>query len=229
MADRLQTVGHAFEAISAKGAGLRRGLVATRSRLAWHEVGIGLAAAVILIICGVWIGNVLVRDTTVDNQASQQAQNREAPPTPAPKLANPFKKNSLAKAKTLVAKLMDCDLKLAQAQTPRQRVEALAELATLLQRETTDLSKSAGIAELNKLAGLYRQVIHDGMLPQARELPMPERMEILPGVTSQLAQAERETQQAARTTPRSAEALRLIAAAAHDGDVQLRELMEGLE
>jgi hypothetical protein len=203
-----------------------------RSRFAgrWHEVGIGLAAAVVLVVCGLWIGNLLTRGSA-DNP--QEAQTEGPAPASGP-LPNPFPrkaaKNPFASGKTLVAKLMDCDLKLAQAQSPRQRVEALSELATLLHRETTDLSKSAGTLELTKLAGLYKQVIHEGMLPQARELPMEERMEILPGVTAQLGKAGREAEQSARSTPRSAEALRLIAAAAHDGDVQLRELMqEGLE
>jgi hypothetical protein len=199
----------------------------SRLRLAWHEVGIGLAAAVVLIVCGAIIGNTLLRDVATDEQGSQQAQSQQT--APAPKLTNPFKKGPVAPGKTLVAKLMDCDLKLAQAQSPRERLEALAELASLLQRETTDLSKWAGAAELGKLAGLYQQVIQDGMLPQARELPMEERQALLPGVTAQLAQAERETQQAARTTPRSAEALRTIAAAARDGELRLRELLEGLE
>jgi len=49
-------------------------------------------------------------------------------------------------------------------------------------------------------------------------------------VTAQLGKAGREAEQTARATPRSAEALRLIAAAAHSGGLQLRELMqEGLE
>jgi hypothetical protein len=203
----------------------------------WLEVAVGLAAAVVLIVCGLWIGNMLSRSSSTQADSSQQAQIEEPAPLPSPstgKLQDPLKNNghksSYPKGKTLVAKLMDCDLKLAQAQTPRQRVEALAELATLLHRETTDLSQSAGLAELNKLAALYRQVIQDGMLPQARELPMEERREVLPGVTAQLVQVQREAQQTARNTPRSAEALRLIAAAAHDGDAHLRELMsEGLE
>jgi hypothetical protein len=205
-----------------------------RARLAgrWHEVGFGLAAAVVLIACGLWLGNWLSRTTPADDVPPPLAQNQE--PEAVAKAPNPFKKgdkkNPFAKGKTLVAKLMDCDLKLAQAQTPRQRIEALAELASLLHRETSELCRSAGPAELNKLAALYKQVIHDGMLPQARELPMGERMEILPAVTAQLAKAERDAVETARVTPGSAAALQAIAAAAHDGDVQLRELMqEGLE
>jgi hypothetical protein len=198
----------------------------------WHEVGIGLAAAVVLIACGLWLGNMLTHSSSPEDVAPPQAQNQS--PDAVAKAPNPFKKgdkqNPFVKGKTLVAKLMACDLKLAQAQTPKQRVEALAELASLLHRETTELSQSAGPAELNKLAALYKQVIQDGMLPQARELPMDERMEVLPGVTAQLAKAERDAAESARATPRSAAALQAIAAAAHDGDVQLRELMqEGLE
>jgi hypothetical protein len=211
---------------------LRLAMSALRSRLAgrWREAGIGLAAAVVLVACGLWLGNHLAQAPAVDNgYASQQVQS-DQPSRTKPPLTNPFdgknSKQAPPRGKTLMAKVMECDLKLAEAQTPADRVTALAELAAVLQKETTLLSKSAGTAELNKLAGLYKQVIQDGVVPRARELPMEQRKDVLSVVAVQLGEARREAEQLALSTPRSAEALQTIAAAARDGDAQLRELMQ---
>jgi hypothetical protein len=208
---------------------------AVRLQLAghWREAGMGLAAAVVLVACGLWLGSALSRTKpAVTAPADEQAKNPEMAPMskPRPDPFNSAKQPAPPSSKTLVAKVMECDLKLAQAQTPRERVEALAELANVLQRETALLSKSARPTELNKLASLYKQVIQDGVLPRARELPMEERKEVLPTVTAQLGHARREAEQLAKSTPRSAEAMQTIAFAARDGDLQLRGLLqEGLE
>jgi hypothetical protein len=200
-----------------------------RAQQQWRQIAVGLAAAVVLVASGIWLGNMLSRPSgTGPRKAIQQAQN--SGPAPGVKSQpDPFNSNQkpeTARGKTLVAKVMECDLKLAGAQTPRQRVEALAELANVLQRETVLLITSAGPAELNKLAGLYKQVIQDGVLPRARELPMDERRDVLSSVTAQLGKAKREAEQLAQSTPRSAEAMQRIAAAARQGDQQLRELMQ---
>src|SRR5262249_38743593 len=133
------------------------------------------------------------------------------------------------KVSPLVGKLLECDLKLAEADTPRQRVLALAELADLLQQETRDLSKSSQppAAELVKLAALYKQVIQDGIVPRAKELPMGDRV-VLQGVATQLAKTQTSAEQLADSAPLSpsVEALRVIALASRDGDARLRELMQ---
>jgi hypothetical protein len=157
-------------------------------------------------------------------KATEPAPSAKAPPQPIDR-KNDQKTPLGPRTKTLVAKLMECDLKLAEAETARERLEALTELAEVLHRETTLLSKSAPRAELTKLAGLYKQVIKEGVVARARELPMPQRKEVLGSVAAELAKTRRDAEKSAQAAPRSAEALLLIAAAAGDGDAQLRQLM----
>jgi hypothetical protein len=121
---------------------------------------------------------------------------------------------------------MACDLKLAEAETTGERVKALAELADALQMETQLLSKSAPPAELNKLAVFFKKVIEDGVVARARDLPMGERVDVLKEVAAQLAKTTSETETLAQAAPQSAPALRMIAAAAREGDATLQKLMQ---
>src|SRR5205823_5793347 len=113
----------------------------------------------------------------------------------------------------------------AEADTPRKRVETLAELADALHRETHTLAPEAPIKDLQDLASLYEQVIHDGVVPRARTLPAAERREVLVPIRTQLARVERDAERLAEKASSAAPLLQ-IAAAARKGDQQLRALME---
>jgi hypothetical protein len=186
-------------------------------RFAWVA-----AAAVGLIACGVWLGNWMSRTTPSDESAPQiLAKAPEANPLPPRDTKPP----AFAGGESLSAKVMKCDLRLAKAQTVRERVEALVELADVLQRETRLLAKSTPSAKLEKLAGLYKRVLEEGVVARARDLAMDERKDVLPQVTAQLTKTRLDVERSAVTLPDAADALRQIASAAGDADVVLRELM----
>jgi hypothetical protein len=202
------------------------------------------AAAVVLLACGVWLGMWLARTAPPEPtgpgpqvKAPEEKSKTSSSIDPFAKKANagnkkPDRKDTkqavplLADATPLVTKLMACDLKLAEAETTGERVKALAELADALQMETQLLSKSAPPAELNKLAVFFKKVIEDGVVARARDLPMGERVDVLKEVAAQLAKTTSETETLAQAAPQSAPALRMIAAAAREGDATLQKLMQ---
>ncbi|MCI0456662.1 MAG: hypothetical protein L0Z62_06745, partial [Gemmataceae bacterium] len=173
-------------------------------------------AAAVLIGCGVYLGVWLAQSVPAPRPAEPVAKGE--PPVPD---------------QDLVARLLECDLRLAEADSPRKRVETLAELADTLHRESRALSQGDGAQELQALARLYERVIEKGVVPRAREMPAgQERLEALKPIVAQLAQAEREARQLAerlaQKSARTSEPLRQIAAAAKTGDRELRGLMEGV-
>ncbi|HYV34462.1 MAG TPA: hypothetical protein VE988_02085 [Gemmataceae bacterium] len=202
------------------------------------------AAAVVLIGCGIWFGMWLARTNTPDGTVPPDVAKGPEQTSKPPQSVDPFGKKGtsknkkpgkkddniappvLADATPLLAKLMACDLKLAEAETTGDKVKALAELADALQMETQMLSKSAPPAELNKLAGFFKKVIDDGIVARAKELPMGERVEVLKDVAAQLTKTTNETALLAQSSPKSAEALRTISSAARDGDAILQKLMQ---
>jgi hypothetical protein len=212
-------------------------------RPSWALAAVAVAAAV-LIACGIWLGNWLARSVPGDGKEPvPQAQGPEnktpanQPPGPSnnKKIEDPFKKKDpkkppvLVKSPALMAKLMEYDLKLAAPKSARERVETLAAMADALQEETKILARSAKPAELLKLAQLYRQVIHDGVVVRAGDLPMDQRQEVLVVVTRQLARTEAEAKKLAKQVPAAKAAFDEIADASRAGDLQLHKLMEGTE
>src|SRR5262249_21225359 len=122
---------------------------------------VAVAAAAVLIASGIWLGTFLARGPE-EQQAIVKPAPKDQPQPPAP---------------PLMAQLVECDVRLAQAETPKQRVEALAHLADALWRETHTLGDANGGAakEVAELAGLYERVVRDGVVPRARTLPRPQR------------------------------------------------------
>jgi hypothetical protein len=161
----------------------------------------GAAAAAVLIACGILLGRVLTR--------------QEPPVAEAPLAEQDF-----------VIRLVDCDTRLAETDSPSKRVQTLAELADALHRESDALRRAnGGEDELREVARLYARVIREGIVARARTLPRDERRQVLDPIVNRLARAEREArQQAARTTHASAPLLQ-IADAARDGAHALREVV----
>jgi hypothetical protein len=167
----------------------------------------GVAAAILLVVCGYLLGSLLSRSF-------------HQPPATGPQAAD------AQPVRALVARLIECDLRLAEADTPRKRVEALTDAAEALDAETRALSAAADPDDLKELAQLYDQVVRDGVVPRARDLPRGQRRQVLDPIVAQLARTEQEANQlAGRATPAAAASLRLLAAAAGHGDRQLRALM----
>jgi hypothetical protein len=126
---------------------------------------------------------------------------------------------------SFLATLFKRDLRLAVAETPRERLEALLDLADDLRGQTRTGLLVAAAEDLENLAQLYDQVIREGVVAGARKLPRGQRRELLDPIADRLTRtgldADRE---AGRVPESSAEALRLIAAAARDAGDQLRTL-----
>ena len=165
----------------------------------------GAAAAAVLIGCGVLLGLAqLRRDQTADLPRVNVAE-------PEP---------------DLVARLVECDARLAAAEASHKQVEELAEMADALRREGQALRRAdAGAAEMGEVARLYAKVIREGVVARARALPTAERRQVLHPIATRLARAAQEARQLANGHAAPAPLLQ-IAQAARDGDRQLRELME---
>jgi hypothetical protein len=181
-----------------------------RPRWRWAAAGFaGLSAACVLIAAGFMLADWLSgpapnSDIVADNTGPQ------AKPQP-----------------TLVSQLVALDVTLAEAETPRRRVETLAKLADSLHGESQSLAKAAGSKELDSLAQLYGQVVREGLVPRARKLPVEQRKETLNPIVSQLERTQKEARARAETAaPAAARTFEVIAAAAQAGDLRLRALMD---
>jgi hypothetical protein len=200
----------------------------------------GVAAALALAVAGVLLGNFLSQSlqSPTPSRLAKGSEKSGPPHAKAPgtlKQADEPKKGPGDKAlpdpvpnvPPLMARLMACDLKLAEAENPRQRVEALAALADELQGETRILAGSAGSKDLKGLARLYERVIREGVVARARGLPAEQRRPVLRPIADRLERTRRDLQELAREEgPASAEPLRQIAAAAREGSNHLQVLME---
>ena len=179
------------------------------SRNRWRKLAIGtsgLAAAGVLIACGIFLGNML---------------------SPPGKKTEPVVKNASESDKTLAGKLLELDMKLAQSDSPRERVETLAKLAKNLEGESRSLAQVAGPKDLQTLAKLYTKVVEEGLVQRARKLPAAQRRQVLDPILGQLMLAKTEAEQMAqKAPPESAVPFQTIAAASRNGDLQLRKLME---
>jgi len=178
------------------------------SRNRWRKLAVGtggLAAAGVLIACGIFLGNMLS--------------------PPAKKTESVVK--TASDDKTLAGKLLELDMKLAQSDSPRERVETLAKLAKNLEGESRSLAKVAGPKDLQTLAKLYTKVVEEGLVQRARKLPAAQRRDVLDPILGQLMLAKTEAEQMAqKAPPESAVPFQIIAAASRNGDLQLRKLME---
>jgi hypothetical protein len=161
----------------------------------------GLAAAVLLLAVGGWLLSLM----------------RPAAPRPD----HP----TVAARPPLLDNLLERDLRLANATTQRQRVEALADVADDLQEETRALALDASGDDLESLARLYGQVVREGIIAGAQTLPRAERRAVLSSIAERLVKTRAAaTRLAKEVTSDSARSLQAIAAAAEEGDRDLRAI-----
>jgi hypothetical protein len=126
----------------------------------------------------------------------------------------------------LAGKLLEIDMHLAAGESRQERVATLARLAGNLHEESRALAPAASRKDLDKLAVLYKDVVHHGIVPRARALPPEQRRQVLDPIVNELARAAREAEQVATARPTAAEPLLVIAAAAHEGGRQLQIVLQ---
>ncbi|MFN4257921.1 MAG: hypothetical protein ACK4RK_01385 [Gemmataceae bacterium] len=126
----------------------------------------------------------------------------------------------------LLAQVLERNLRLAGANTPQERVEALAGLADDLHAETRLLANNANDEDLHALAQWFRQVVHEGIVKQAAELPPAQRPAVLTPIAEQLDRVSQAADQLAMNrSSETARALRAQAGAARIGQQQLHALL----
>ena len=119
--------------------------------------------------------------------------------------------------------MLEYDLRLAETDSPRKRVETLADLADALSDEVKLLAGK----DSDRLAKLYGKVVHEGVVIRARGLAPAERLEVLPLLVKRLQRTQEQTGDFLQKLPRGqSEPFQAIALAAHAGQRELRELLE---
>ena len=208
MIDELTAAGPVIKSIPSLHRPTGPGLFATVLAIPGLKYVGGLAAA-ILVVVGGW-------------------QMFRPGPTPPIAQAPPGPTDPLLKA------VVECDLALARAATPVQRLEILGRLADVLSREARGLARVATEDELKELSGFYRKVVDDGILKQAHALPpaLPpaERRDLLTALSAKLAETGQEADRIARESPPQAQKpLNDIANTARDGQKTLLRDLARLE
>jgi hypothetical protein len=133
----------------------------------------------------------------------------------------------------LLDKVMQRDLALMRANKPEQKLEILGGLADDLAGETRSLARAASADELNELAGLYKQVVNDGIVKQAEgiqpnNMTPDQRKTLFDKLAAKLADTAAEADKAAaEAPPESKPALKRIADTARDGQRKLTLAREG--
>jgi hypothetical protein len=116
------------------------------------------------------------------------------------------------------------DQRVAKAQTPREKVEVLAEFADDLLSSARGPDKLPDGDRLKLLAQLYEETVREKLLDQARAIPPGAQRSVLPRLANELGRIESEFSRLAAAAPEAAVHLQKIADAARDGDRELRHL-----
>jgi hypothetical protein len=131
----------------------------------------------------------------------------------------------------LVADLLQHNVSLARAETPKEQLDALAAMAERLYGATKTLAGQAETADLEKLTKLYDEVVRNGIVKRAdvlRKLPPAERQEIISPIAERLAKAMDDAEDRAQKSPEeTASPWRALASAARAGANELQTLLKG--
>ena len=126
----------------------------------------------------------------------------------------------------LLASLTQRNVRLARADTNRERIQTLTDLAADLHRESKAIAAAADEKDLTALAQMYSNVVRDGVVGQARSLPAQDRGKVLNDLVDRLEEMEKQADRLAEVLPTTpANSLRKIAGAAREGTQELRALM----
>jgi hypothetical protein len=120
------------------------------------------------------------------------------------------------------------DLRLRSATIPRERVQALAGLADEVLSQARD--PTGDPRHLADLARFYDQLVRSDLLEHASALPAEERAAVLGPLVKQLERHEsdasrHEASLLRKHAPAEAASLRVMAAAARNGNLRLRALL----
>jgi hypothetical protein len=164
-------------------------------------VALALAAAVVLIAVGLFVS---------PRQEATQVAVKDTPRTPA-------------EIQKWMKELRD--LRVAKAETSRQKVEVLAECADELLREIRLASALPSPERLKLLATVYDDTLQKELLAHARSIAPNEQRVLLPRLAGEMGRTESEfTRLASEAPEEEAAQLRQIAATAHECDQVLRQL-----
>jgi hypothetical protein len=122
----------------------------------------------------------------------------------------------------LLAQVMKHDVRLAAAQSSRERLDALSDLADVLQSDPRELVDAARPEHLTALAECYTKVVSDGIVPRALALRKEDQTADLDGIAARLLKTAEDAEALARVRPEaSAEPFKSIAQAARKGESEL--------
>jgi hypothetical protein len=133
----------------------------------------------------------------------------------------------------LLADLMQHNVRLAKADSPQERIVELADMADRLHSTARTLAATADAEDLAKLTELYRKVVEEGVVAQAKsklaQLPRAERWKVLDPIAARLAKTQKEAQVMAVQATRldAINPWQDLASAARTGTSELRALLEG--
>jgi len=127
----------------------------------------------------------------------------------------------------LLEKLVARDVALARADTPTKQLEVLTGMADDIASDTRGMARLASGSELTKMTGWYEKVVAEGIIPQARNLPVhlgaADKARLLEALAAKLDADAVEAEKVAREAPPDAQpALKRMADAARDGERRLR-------
>jgi hypothetical protein len=126
----------------------------------------------------------------------------------------------------LLAKVMDRNLTLATANTAKERVLTLSDLADDIDSQTRQLALVAHADDLQSLAKLYDDVLKTGIVKQAGAVRLEDRQKVLEPIADRLFKASQQEQQLAQEMPDKALPLKQMAQAADEANQKLRILIK---
>lgn len=131
----------------------------------------------------------------------------------------------------LLKKMVARNVAMAKAETPAGRLEVLGGMAEEIAGETRGVARVASPDELKHLAGWYDKVVKDGLVQQAKQLPLnaAEKRRLLDPLAAKLNADAAEAEKLAGEAPPDAQpTLKRMATTARDGARELsNELSKG--
>jgi hypothetical protein len=131
-------------------------------------------------------------------------------------------------ADPLLDNLVQLNVELAETKTPAERVKVLARLADELNHEMREIARADATGEnMQALEEMYRNVILNGLVDQAKLVERSQREVVLVKIVDGLVQSAKKAEDAAKQAPEhSASALNAAADTARDGTKRIRRLIQ---
>jgi hypothetical protein len=135
-----------------------------------------------------------------------------------------------APADPMLASVVELNLTLAKAATPKESLDALARFSDEWRTESRGMCMVANADEMKTVAGVYTRIVRETIVARAKDLPTPdERKRVLEPIADQLRKAADETDQLKKDAPApSQKPLSDMAQAARDANQELLRIINGL-